>query len=96
MPIDPEYPGNQQGIGRHNQGDGQHYHFVWGPRSISDASTSKDVKQIRLQGNEELVPVCTMVAVDWDSCVAVGSCTSKYRLEMIRESFRWILSYLPS
>jgi len=49
MPIDPEYPGNQQVIGRHNHGDGQHYQFVWGPRSISDASTSKDVKQIRLQ-----------------------------------------------
>ena len=44
MPIDPEFPRNHQAIGRHNHGDGQHYHFIWGPGSISDAAANEDVR----------------------------------------------------
>ena len=77
MPIDPEFPRNQQAIGRHNHGDGKHYHFIWGPGSISDAAANEDVRAAYAARNEELVPIGvhgTMVAVDWDSCIADGSC----------------------
>ena len=43
MPIDPEFPRNQQVIGRHYHADGQHYHFIWGPGSISDVAANEDV-----------------------------------------------------
>ena len=65
MPIDPEFPRNQQAIGRHNHGDGKHYHFIWGPGSISAAK--EDVRAAYAARNEELVPIGvhgTMVAVD--------------------------------
>jgi hypothetical protein len=48
MPIDPEFPGNHQVIGRHNHADGKHYHFVWGPGSPSDASSNEEVEQLML------------------------------------------------
>jgi len=57
MPIDPEFPRNQQVIGRHYHADGQHYHFIWGPGSISDVAANEDVKAAYAARNEELVPI---------------------------------------
>lgn len=77
MPIDPKFPTNHKVIGVHNHADGQHYHFVWGPGSFSDASEDTDVKEAYYTRREDLVPIGvhgTMVAVDWDSCIADGSC----------------------
>jgi len=74
MPIDRYFPRNHQVIGKHRHSDGQHYHFVWGPGRLADAAENKDVIAAR---NEELVPIGvhgTMVAVDWDCCIADGSC----------------------
>ncbi len=67
MPIDPEFPRNQQAIGRHNHGDGKHYHFIWGPGTIFDVAANEDVRGTHAGRNEELVPIGvhgTMVAVD--------------------------------
>jgi hypothetical protein len=61
MPIDPEFPRNQQLIGRHNHADGQHYHFVWGPGSISDAAANEDVRATYAARNEELGPMVYVV-----------------------------------
>jgi hypothetical protein len=45
MPIDPEFPKNQQLIGKHQLTDGEHYHFVWGPgRPDAETSTNEDVR----------------------------------------------------
>ncbi|MFZ0894474.1 MAG: ferredoxin family protein [Candidatus Nitrosopolaris sp.] len=51
--------------------------MVWGPGNPSDASSNEEVRAAYAARNEELVPVGvhgTMVAVDWDSCIADGSC----------------------
>jgi len=44
MPIESEFPKDHLVIGRHNHGDGRHYHFVWGPGTVSDAAANEDVK----------------------------------------------------
>jgi NAD-dependent dihydropyrimidine dehydrogenase PreA subunit len=77
MAIDPDFPKNWQVHGKHDHTDGQHYHFVWGPGRPADASANRDVKTAYAARNEELVPLGvhgTFVAVDWDSCIAEGSC----------------------
>jgi NAD-dependent dihydropyrimidine dehydrogenase PreA subunit len=77
MPIDQEFPTHHQVIGLHYHADGQHYHFVWGPGRYSNASEDDDVREAYYTRQEDLVPIGvhgTMVAVDWDSCVADGSC----------------------
>jgi len=77
MPIDPEFPRNHQVIGKHSNSDGQNYHFVWGPGRLADAAENEDVKAAYAARNEEIVPIGihgTMVAVDWDCCIADGSC----------------------
>ena len=38
MPIDPEFPKNQQVIGKHMHSDGEHFHFVWGPGRAAEAA----------------------------------------------------------
>jgi NAD-dependent dihydropyrimidine dehydrogenase PreA subunit len=77
MPIDRHFPRNHQVIGKHRHSDGEHYHFVWGPGRLADAAENKDVIAAYAARNEELVPIGvhgTMVAVDWDCCIADGSC----------------------
>jgi NAD-dependent dihydropyrimidine dehydrogenase PreA subunit len=51
--------------------------IIWGPGRLADAAENEDVKTAYAAKNEELVPIGihgTMVAVDWDSCIADGSC----------------------
>jgi NAD-dependent dihydropyrimidine dehydrogenase PreA subunit len=75
MPIDPDFPKNSQVIGKHDCSDGEH--FLWGPGKVADAAANPDVKSAYAARNEKLVPLGvhgTFVAVDWDSCIADGSC----------------------
>jgi NAD-dependent dihydropyrimidine dehydrogenase PreA subunit len=77
MPIDPEFPSNSQVIGKHDHSDGQHFHFVWGPGKSADTAANSDVNAAYAARNEELIRLGvhgTFVAVDWNSCVADGSC----------------------
>ena len=77
MPIDPDFPRNQQVIGKHMHSDGEHYHFVWGPGRLAEAAENEEVKSAYVARGEEIAPLGshgTMVAVDWDSCVADGAC----------------------
>ncbi|HUL51689.1 MAG TPA: ferredoxin family protein [Verrucomicrobiae bacterium] len=77
MPIDQEFPKNHQVIGKRNNSDGNNFYFVWGPGRLAEASTNERVKQDYVKRSEQIVPLGvhgTMVAVDWDSCIADGGC----------------------
>ena len=77
MPIDPEFPKNSQVIGKHQHSDGQHFHFVWGPGRTVEAAENEEVQKSYQARGEELVTLGvhgTMVALDWDSCIADGAC----------------------
>jgi NAD-dependent dihydropyrimidine dehydrogenase PreA subunit len=88
MPIDSNFPANHHVIGKHKNADGEHYHFVWGPGKVADAAENPEVKAAYAARNEELVPLGvhgTMIAVDWDSCIADGSCISACPVQV----FQW-------
>ena len=57
--------------------DGEHFHFVWGPGRTAEAAEDENVKSAYAARGEEIVPVGvhgTMVALDFDSCIADGAC----------------------
>lgn len=77
MPIDPDFPKNHRVIGKHQHSDGEHFHFVWGPGRAAEAAENEQVKKAYEARGEQLVPLGvhgTMVALDWDSCIADGAC----------------------
>ena len=77
MPIDADFPKNHQVIGKHQHADGEHFHFVWGPGRAAEAAENEEVRKAYEARGEELVPLGvhgTMVALDWDSCIADGAC----------------------
>ena len=91
MPINDAFPEGFKPIGKINNSDGN-FHFVWGP-GRSDAESSKDEKVTaayskRGEAQVPLIPngTCgTMVAVDWDSCVADGACIEACPVQV----FQW-------
>jgi NAD-dependent dihydropyrimidine dehydrogenase PreA subunit len=88
MPIDPDFPKNQQPIGKHQHADGEHFHFVWGPGASKEALENEEVKSAYQTRGEEIVPLGvhgTMVAVDWDSCIADGACIEACPVQV----FQW-------
>ncbi len=77
MPINTAFPKNHRILGQHKHSDGEHFHFVWGPGRLGDAAENQSVKDAYDTRNETLEPLGvhgTMVAVDWDSCIADGGC----------------------
>jgi NAD-dependent dihydropyrimidine dehydrogenase PreA subunit len=77
MPIDLDFPRNHQVIGKHKHSDGEHFHYVWGPGKTAEAAENEEVKAAYQTRGEEIVPLGvhgTMVALDFDSCIADGSC----------------------
>jgi NAD-dependent dihydropyrimidine dehydrogenase PreA subunit len=60
VPIDTNFPKNHKVVGKHKHAGDEHFHFVWLPRKEVNGG------QLGIHG--------TMVAVDWDSCVAEGEC----------------------
>src|ERR671919_215058 len=88
MPIDPDFPRNHQTIGKHKHSDDEHYHFVWGPGKPQEAAENEEVKAAYAARGEEQVPLGvhgTMVAVDWDSCIADGACIEACPVQV----FQW-------
>ena len=88
MPIDPDFPRNHQQIGKIKHSDGEHYHIFWGPGALKEAAENEEVKAAYEQRGEEIVPIGvsgTMVAVDWDSCVADGACIEACPVQV----FQW-------
>ena len=88
MPIYPDFPKNHQVIGKHAVSDGEHFHFVWGPGKPQEAAENEEVKSAYSSRGEEQVPLGvhgTMVAVDWDSCIADGACIEACPVQV----FQW-------
>lgn len=88
MPIDPDFPNNHQVIGKIKSSDGEHFHYRWGPGSLKEAAENPEVKEAFEARGEEIGPLGvsgTMVAVDWDSCVADGACIEACPVQV----FQW-------
>ncbi|MEO9320833.1 MAG: ferredoxin family protein [Nitrososphaera sp.] len=91
MTIDSSFPKNFQPTGKHSLSDGEHFHIVWGPGAAKEAADNSDVKAAYESRGEEQVPLGihgTVVAVDWDSCIADGSCISACPVQV----FQWYRS----
>lgn len=89
MPIAENFPEGLKPIGKIKHEDGENFHYVWGPgRNDAEAFSNEDVKAAYTARNEEQVPLGvsgTMVAVDWDSCVADGACIEACPVQV----FQW-------
>src|SRR5574342_731360 len=88
MTIDPEFPNNYQVIGNIKLCKGEQFHFRWGPGKHAEAAENEEVKAAYTARGEEQVPLGvsgTMVAVDWDSCVADGACIEACPVQV----FQW-------
>ena len=94
MPIAENFPEGLTPTGKINLDDGN-FHIMWGPgkKTNTDGSQAEvfadsDVVAAYAARNEEQVPLGvsgTYVAVDWDSCVAAGSCFSVCPVQ----TFQW-------
>jgi len=88
MPIAENFPEGLKPLGKISDGEG-HFHIMWGPgRSDAEAFSDADVKAAYEAKGEEQVPLGvsgTMVAVDWDSCVADGACIEACPVQV----FQW-------
>jgi len=77
-------------LGKTSHSDGENFHWIWtNPNSEKPlASENDDVKAAYESHGEEIVPLGihgTTVAVDWDSCIAAGSCFSVCPVQ----TFQW-------
>ena len=94
MPIAENFPEGLKPLGKVNLSDG-HFHVMWGPGkktntdgSPAEAFADADVVAAYAARGEEQVPLGvsgTMVAVDWDSCVADGACIEACPVQV----FQW-------
>jgi NAD-dependent dihydropyrimidine dehydrogenase PreA subunit len=90
MPIDAAFPKNCRVIDKHKHSDGQHFHFVWeaGTAAAERSTTNSDVQEAYKARREEYSPIgvhSTMVAVDWESCIADSACIEAYPVQV----FQW-------
>ena len=76
-------------VGKTSHSDGENKHFIWTKGNPNGAAFSNDdVKAAYEARGEKQVPLGihgTTVAVDWDSCVAAGSCFSVCPVQ----TFQW-------
>ncbi|MXX21387.1 MAG: ferredoxin family protein [Cenarchaeum sp. SB0665_bin_23] len=88
MPISESFPEGFEPKGKIKNSDGN-FHFMWGPgRSDAESATNEEVQAAYKERGEEYVPLGvsgTMVAVDWDSCVADGACIEACPVQV----FQW-------
>ncbi|HLA22140.1 MAG TPA: ferredoxin family protein [Nitrosopumilaceae archaeon] len=88
MPIAEDFPKGLKTIGKISHTDGEHFHFVWGPGKVAEAAADEKVKAAYKEHGEKIEPLGvsgTMVAVDWDSCVADGACIEACPVQV----FQW-------
>jgi len=94
MPISENLPEGLKPLGKINLDDGN-FHIMWGPGktkntdgSQSETLADSDVVAAYAARGEEQVPLGvsgTMVAVDWDSCIADGACIEACPVQV----FQW-------
>ncbi|TLX67459.1 MAG: ferredoxin family protein [Thaumarchaeota archaeon] len=88
MPIPEDFPKGLKPIGKIALEDGEHFHFIWGPGRKAEAAENKEVIAAYKARGEKLEPLGvsgTMVAVDWDSCIADGACIEACPVQV----FQW-------
>jgi len=88
MPIPEDFPKGLKAIGKIALEDGEHFHFMWGPGRKAEAAENKEVIAAYKARGEKIEPLGvsgTMVAVDWDSCVADGACIEACPVQV----FQW-------
>ena len=94
MPIAENFPEGLKPLGKISLDDGN-FHIMWGPGKEKNTDGSQaevfadaDVVAAYAARDEEQVPLGisgTMVAVDWDSCVADGACIEACPVQV----FQW-------
>ena len=94
MPIAENFPEGLKAVGKISISDGN-FHLMWGPGKTTNTDGSKaesledaDVVSAYAARKEEQVPLGvsgTMVAVDWDSCIADGACIEACPVQV----FQW-------
>src|SRR6476660_10275497 len=88
MPIDPEFPKNHKIIGKYKNANGK-CHCVWGPgKEGAESFENAEVQTAYKERNEDYVGLGvhgTFVALDWDSCIADGSCIEACPVQV----FQW-------
>ena len=94
MPIPENFPEGLKPTGKISISDGN-FHIMWGPGRTKNADGSQvealadeEVVAAYAARKEEQVPLGisgTMVAVDWDSCVADGACIEACPVQV----FQW-------
>ena len=94
MPIPENFPEGLKAIGKISISNGN-FHLMWGPGRTTNADGSKveslvdeEVVAAYVARKEEQVPLGisgTMVAVDWDSCIADGACIEACPVQV----FQW-------
>ncbi|MEK0368994.1 MAG: 4Fe-4S binding protein [Nitrosopumilus sp.] len=94
MPIPENFPEGLKPLGKISISDGN-FHLMWGPGRTKNADGSQveslvdeEVVAAYTTRKEEQVPLGisgTMVAVDWDSCIADGSCIEACPVQV----FQW-------
>lgn len=89
MPIQEDFCKNgKKPIGKISLADGEHYHWVWPSQGLVEASKDEKVLAAYKEHKEKMVPLGitgTMVAVDWDSCIADGACIEACPVQV----FQW-------
>jgi len=94
MPIPENFPEGLKPLGKISISDGN-FHLMWGPGRTKNADGSQvesladaEVVAAYAARKEEQVPLGisgTMVAVDWDSCIADGACIEACPVQV----FQW-------
>ena len=94
MPIPENFPEGLKPLGKISISDGN-FHIMWGPGRTKNADGSQvealvdeEVVAAYAARKEEQVPLGisgTMVAVDWDSCIADGACIEACPVQV----FQW-------
>src|SRR3990170_7413410 len=88
MPIKEDFCHNKKPIGKIMHSDGEHFHWVWPSQGLAEASKNPDVLAAYKKNGEKMEKIGvsgTMVAVDWDSCVADGACIEACPVQV----FQW-------
>ena len=88
MPIKEDFCHNKKPIGKIMHSDGEHFHWVWPSQGLAEASKNADVLAAYKKNGEKMEKIGvsgTMVAVDWDSCVADGACIEACPVQV----FQW-------
>jgi len=89
MPIKEDFcHEGKKPIGKIMHSDGENFHWVWPSQGLVEASKNADVLAAYKKHGEKMEKIGvsgTMVAVDWDSCVADGACIEACPVQV----FQW-------